>query len=713
MAAALAAGVGGRLFSNHLEAGGESVGVRAVGPERGGKAEGKPVASLPQITEPRPEAAAVLAASGAARLRLLMAWLPGADGEELLQMAGEVVKTADRDNLDIRLLMARWAEVNPEAMVAWAEFQKPRMPGWAPGFYIANAIEAWARVDFEKAWTQANTTHRQHRRDALLGLTATDPGKCLALLTADPSLLSLSVGEPGYPDLRQVIRRLAGSAPQEVAALLDSAPAIHRKQMAGTLAEAWARKEPAAALAWMKTLPPDSRQSTREASEWIALHSPELLPALLEGLPIGGMRSSILATDLQRLAGADPAAARQRVETMPAGAARQYGRVILIDALMKTGDLAGAMEQADKVGWRGQNEWMPQYEHTVTSNGASSGYDYTSLMPGEVMKALIRKVAATNSAEAARILTLPNISVELMVAATRDNPAALATALASRVSGEYPPGNSMESWDPVHASTTPVSRDPAADACRVVIGSWAARDPSGVAAWVDSQPAGNLSTELATALFDTWAYTDPGAMVEWASRRNGMATPAWEKVIEAAPDYAVEHLDAFLAQGTPASVEALFSSLDAKPLQARELVKRLPDNSSAEFAGVMGRWLGDNAEEASAWVASLPEGEKRDKAAAEVAGWSFYQEKDYEAAAGWALQLPEETRGKFLLGSLRVLLEENPAKATALLQASRLSAEERQAILKEAREAPLPGAEAPVPSEGLSPDVDLPSEDPP
>ena len=53
-------------------------------------------------------------------------------------MADALVKGPTGDRLDVRLLMARWAEVSPAALVAWADRQR----GGRDGFYVQNAIEA-------------------------------------------------------------------------------------------------------------------------------------------------------------------------------------------------------------------------------------------------------------------------------------------------------------------------------------------------------------------------------------------------------------------------------------------------------------------------------------------------------------------------------------------------------------------------------------------
>ena len=150
MLTGLAGGIGGRLaFTAPVEK--ES--------SRSGRAgeiwaqQAAEAAAKAEKPGPRPAEASVLTASGGSRLRLLMEWLPGAGEEELLRMAGALTDSDQEENLSIRLLMARWAEVNPSAMLKWARAQMNDSAG--DGFYISNAIECWARVDFDKAWAVA------------------------------------------------------------------------------------------------------------------------------------------------------------------------------------------------------------------------------------------------------------------------------------------------------------------------------------------------------------------------------------------------------------------------------------------------------------------------------------------------------------------------------------------------------------------------------
>jgi hypothetical protein len=298
---------------------------------------------------PRPDEQDILNARGGKRLRLLLAWLTGSDGDELLRMADALAISGPEENLSVRLLMARWAEVNPEAMIVWARAQRDESR--AGEFFADNAIEAWARVDFDNAWAAAAAMPFT-RGSALLGLTAVDPDKCLRFLNANPSLLDLT----GFTDMADVINRLAAREPSGTAALLGSGPQSRFMKFANGVALAWAKSDPAAAIEWLENFDGSVRSALAEsAGKWIAAHAPEQLPTLLARLPAGRARGLIEAAGVAQLAASDPAAARRQIDGMPAGPLHQYCRGLVMMELLRGGDDSGAAALAAQMGWNFRN----------------------------------------------------------------------------------------------------------------------------------------------------------------------------------------------------------------------------------------------------------------------------------------------------------------------------------------------------------------------
>jgi hypothetical protein len=598
-----------------------------------------------------------------------MAWLPGAGEEELLTMAGELVKTVEEDDLDVRILMVRWAEVNPKALLAWAKLQPPRAARWIEDFYVRNAIEAWARADFEGAWFAASAGHPKYLGDALRGLVSVNPEKCLALLAA-----TNAGGQLG-----SVIKQLAAVNPVGVAALLDKATASCRNSMAGTLAKAWAEIDPAAAVAWMKTLPAGARDRSLEAAaQWIAIHAPDQVPSLLEGLAPGQLRACIEAAEFTRIAAQDPVAARRMIDEMPAGMPRQHARVALMQERLKAGDFQVAREMATQIGWHIESSWFPSYDHTITSGSSSSSSYGVGNDPVSSLKAIFSHIAAADPKEAAGILSLPGCESEVASRAALANPAGLAMAVTAMAE--------ENGWTLGNGSRNPFdteSNKAPSTALQAAIRIWAARDLMATAEWVGAQSAGARSTPvLRELLFEFWARSDPAAMLDWASRHEGTAPQAWsEAMTVSGPAIALSRMDEFLGAAGDQNMSTLLDFLSTRPREAREVLRRMPDAAGVPVGAALHPWLMENPEEASAWVRSLPDGKKRSHATEEIVSWAC-QSKDFEAAFNWALTVPEiETRDRLLSDSSGSLLRENPEKAEALIRATLLPEDLKEKLL--------------------------------
>lgn len=678
MLAALTAGSGARLIFHR-----PAVNVSAKPPPfRRAGTNSLPVTVPPFAAGPRPEMSAVLSTSGVPGLRLLMAWLPNAGEEELLTMAGGLVKTVEKDDLPIRLLMARWAEVNPKAMLAWAQSQPEREEYYRHSFYIANAIEAWARIDFEGAWSAAKSSLPQCRGNALHGLAQMNPEKCRSLFAADPALLNLRMNLGGDTDLSIVVDCLARTDPAATAAMLDKAPGAIRHLMASEVAGAWVKTDPAAALAWMKTLPGGLNDPAfANALEWLAGHAPDHVPALLESLPPGSLRSLVSAADFKRLAREDPVAARRRVEQMPDGIARQHGRALLMQESVRTGDFQSAREFAGQLGWHVESEWSPGFQRTITDSGTSTSSSWSGNDPNEALKELIRHIAADEPKAAAEILLHPDRDHDLLPAAVRANPEALVSALAAQVEKNRQTAEDRTLFeDPASGETEIMKAATASSACQVAIATWAERDPAAVAAWIEARPADSNALSDCTSLFASWVKSDPNAMLAWAAGREGATALAWEQIVPEYPDIALSRLDTFFSTAGTDSVEELLSDLSQRPADARGVLRKMPNEMDVDFSGVMESWLRENPEEASAWATALPQGQKRNHAAADIAKWS-YEASDFEAASRWSLTLPEDSREEILTISLEGLRRTDPAKAAALIRASSLSPDEKKSLL--------------------------------
>ena len=633
---------------------------------RGGRAAEK---SAPPKTEPatekagqRPEEAAVLTAHGGSRLRLLLAWLPGADGDELLRMAGALTSPPQDENLSIRLLMARWAEVNPAAMLAWARTQSGE--SHVSGFFVSNAIEAWARVDFDGAWSAACNGLPLTKAAALLGLTVVDPGKCLDLLRADPSLMDSRNSEAADPfdsdfeTMEIVLKRLAAKEPAATAALLDSGPAARMHKFADSIALAWAKSDPAAAVAWMQRLDPGVRAaSVEEAAKWIAGHAPEQLPALLESMPAGQARSTLQADGFSHLAATDAAAARRQLDAMPASPSRQFCRGLLLKELVHQGDEAGALALASQLRWQVKEEWCPGSSQTVYSNGGGSSSQGEDAPIRKAMSELMGRIATRNPQEALAIFAKSEYEAvsELLTGEKEMNPAGLAAAFLA--AGDHE----------------------AMDHCDYLANTWARHDPAAAAAWAVAN-GGASRDRLLDKIMTPWS-SDAPAMMAWAATVDaGTVASAWEHLVIQNHAYVSAHLDAFLAAAPPKSLENVLTQGGYDAGAQRSVLRHLPDDTNAPIGNAMQHWLTDKPEEAAQWVQSLPQGTRRNSATVAVVQHAN-STGDHEGAFAWAATLPGGPQTSALTETVRAWGAKDADAAERAIRGSALPAEEQQKLL--------------------------------
>ena len=609
----------------------------------------------PAPAGPRPDTSAILAAHGGSRLRLLLAWLAGADDAALAGMAVELEKEKSGETLSIRLLMARWAEVNPAALLAWADRQR----GGAAGFHGQNAIEAWARVDFDKAWA-ACAERPQARGSAMLGLTAVDPAKSLALLRADPALLD----DIGVTRLSELFARLAGHDPAGAASLLEGASAARLASCSSGVALAWMRRDPAAAIAWLGTLPATVRgDMAREAGEWLARHAPEQIPALLESLPAGRARTGIAAAAFEHLARRDVAAARAQLDAMPEGPGRQYCRALLLQQLVRTGDDTAALALAGQIGWSVSSDWAPDSWRAKT-DGSSQGNSSGIPPPlADAPRELLARIAARDPRQAADIL-LANYRLgigpeKLLAKAAAANPAGLASAI-------------LERRDEACASGCLSS----------VISTWAIKEPSAAVAWINAaEPQGVDRARMEFALYSSWGLSDPEAMLRWAATRSVETnTEAWAFLAHSRASYAASRADEFFAAApTLQAVSQLLQNLSSA--QQQEVLRKMPDHLSIGNSQAMTNWLNQKPDEASAWVSGLPPGERRHSVTAPLVHW-LLSTADYEAAFQWSTTLPAEQRASLLQQSASAWSRSDPAAAASAIRAAGLPEQEAAALLQ-------------------------------
>ena len=610
------------------------------------------------VNTPRPGLEDVLAATGAERMRRLLAWLREATAGELPAMAA-ALRGGEFSQTGIGLLMDRWAELNPEAMLRWAGEQTGSA---APGReeLTSNAFTAWARVDFTAAWAAAPRTLRG---SVLLGLTANDPVRCLGILQSNPELLAIPGGV-------EVLGRLARYHPEAASALIAGASGPQRGSAAAAVALAWVRQDPDKAIAWLAGLPPEVRSRTvREAGVWIIQRLPDRLPGILDGLPAGEARTLLETRAFAALAGSDPAAAKRKLESMPPGVLRDYRLAQLLPALWRAGDLSGARELAERTAWNLSGIEHPAKRTVIGPGSVQSTSHGRGMAADEALHDLVSGISGSDPATVAGILAAqgekPNADLNRKLA--MESPAALLGMLLQ-----------------------PNGPNGAGNAFNALFGAWTQLNPREASAWLMTQPGPTATRpDLLANLASGWAEADPAGLAAWAAGQPESARQAaWDAMAAKNAWYAAARAPEFFAAASPKSIQQLFGSLSAEPETTRRLLMDMPDTMEPPNNLVMSRWLNDDALTASEWVAGLPPGAKREGATRAMVGW-LLQNQEPDSAFAWAATLPSGERSNLLSYSVHEWRKSaGPGAPAEAIRASRLTDAEKQWLLRPLSDSP-------------------------
>ncbi|MDQ6807812.1 MAG: hypothetical protein M3Z64_00060 [Verrucomicrobiota bacterium] len=321
----------------------------------------------------------------------------------------------------------------------------------------------------------------------------------------------------------------------------------------------------------------------------------------------------------------------------------------------------------------------------------------------------------------------------LKSAAAVDTPASRQKAIASVVEGAD--STAAESLAKAISGLPPDALPPNTQRGLVgqAVNKWSEINGAAAAAFIDTMPAipGSFFADL-HGIAMNWAATDPQAALAWAQQRDatsvypshfatsGAIAGWWQKDAAAAEAYVMNHL-------TTPSERQLASSLvsqiyNSDPKHATEWVNQLPDletrrqadsmlahqigvgdpKGAAEWAvglpedvrsgalsSAMNLWAQNNPAAAAEWLGSL-NGAARDQA---VSGYtSGIANRDPANALNWATTISDaRTRDSSVDRIVRMWMQRSPSDATAWVQQSALSDEQKKRLVPTVVSAPPPG----------------------
>jgi hypothetical protein len=239
-------------------------------------------------------------------------------------------------------------------------------------------------------------------------------------------------------------------------------------------------------------------------------------------------------------------------------------------------------------------------------------------------------------------------------------------------------------------TTTPLERLEAMDDFTPILARWAKQDPQAALSW--TQTLEDPDDDAWTAIARGWADKDRAAATAWASsltdadHRRASLTVIASKAVDGLDAAAAEVALAVFPREVAASVRLEdFTSGDHDPAEAAAMVREIVSQYSGDSelmeaaAGPAAAVIDQIASEengeskAAAWLATLPEGAVKSRAAsALIDQWA---EEDPAAASAWIKALPAgDTRERATIQLISEISNDDPA--SALEWARSISSEE-------------------------------------
>jgi hypothetical protein len=381
--------------------------------------------------------------------------------------------------------------------------------------------------------------------------------------------------------LEDVLNRIAEQDPQGAIALAgETLRGQRRSDVIATMVQNWNSREPDQALSWALAQPAGTARDRMLSSlvGSVASTNPERALEIVSSLQPGAAANAMYDV-FSTWARNDPAAAAAHLSDITTSSAR---RNVAYDVASSWADQSPEAALAWARTLPSERDRRSALEGAIRSTmmrDPAAGFEL-ALRTEEISDQGIGDFAASAALEdTASALSLVQSmpagerrdaalsSVISIVAETEPERAArLAEGLAPGERRTYLFGDvarTLAMEDPAAAASwaAGLSDEEAANgAMNVAIGTWADNDPRAAAAFVDSLPAGDLRDSVEATLVEDWADTDPRRAARWAMTHGGNQEQLLGRLIE--------------------------------------------------------RWSFDEADEAAAWVRSLPPGETRDDALA-------------------------------------------------------------------------------------------------
>lgn len=649
-----------------------------------------PVGAAPKRTGmPRPGMEELRAALEADRLRLLIRWLPEAGAAEIAALAGAWFAentNVGNGNEVWQVLVQRWVEVDAAAALTHARLISRR---WASHFKNGGNVTTPLHYAYHSLGL--------HNPDWAFAFLAGETSPAFKFLIKEvqrgagaEKTREWALSLPERADLAYLKKEEAKARPD----LSDPAKAVvaltpgELKNQGGFLAGEWAKKDPAAALAWANGLESGKVRTDALAAIATTLLAKDPAAALkvLESMPPTAARSRLGADYVGALAKTDPAAAWKYLEANLKGVARLQGIATLAAAKSAT-DPVGALKMLREHGIGDLNR-SSLMKTQVNSLGRSSVgfYEGTDLV-GEVLIAAAVK-------DPAGVMQLLAETGSIHKDRAKEDPFSGAGAY----SKGYLARSLFEKWaakDPAAAARWTASQTPGEamrDLAKSAAAPWFAADPAAVRAFAASLPEGAGRNDFIRTTASLMAGNDPAGALTWTAQAGGAEAlgSVFQSIAQSNPEFAAAHFAAMPRQVQAARMQELTDILGKRaPGAAVGFYQSLPpeQQASVKLYDTTVSFARQDPKAASEWVTTLPPTMAKDTAISGLVDYLIKQssDPDPEAAAHWAAaSVDPDGRGRRLQRVGEAWFKRDPAGAAAAIEASALPADVKQTLLNHA-----------------------------
>ncbi len=553
----------------------------------------------------------------------ILTMLDSMDAAAITALAGELSNTASgwtdpRSGILLQLAYGKLAELEP-----------------------AKALEAAMKT--KDMWSRVTATNA-----VLEQMARTNPAAAVAAAEKFP---------PGFLR-RGLVANLASTLAQTdgpaAVAILQRMKVPPNDWAWSQLYGSWAIHDPASAAAQLLTMPRRAALNNVDslAAAW-AKRDPSAAMSWAQGLTDPALRSSALRNTISTIAQSDPARATALAMARPAGERRN----------LMTG-IAGSMADTDGPGaiaWAQGLTDPGERQRCLAAVASSSGSSDIStaqtaamlLPPGAVRNETLQDVARMlgwNDPQAGKdwLLTLkPNEQALVMRGIVGPLAEVDEEAAEKLASGLPPSGDNGWAWrniasgkalkDPQAALTwsgTLETEQARLAATASIFEQWASHSPDNAATALGSISDANLRRTATEQLAGTWARRSPTEATQWAESLTG--------------EDRITALSAVWNASANDDPKAAGASLATAAAAAGS--ETATDKLATSAASIAGAWSGQSPTDAAAWAGTLPDGKIRENAYGQVAGeWARY---DPEAVSVWINGLPHDRSRDAAIGQL-------------------------------------------------------------